>query len=108
MKPIIKTIIKEENQDTILTKDITEQHIVVAVVNKFPCFLTKSYFEPDEGLSFQQLNFGENKGNGYSYSSDEYTSRLVVEHVLKNITDKVAVFKQDDWKQALQWLIDNA
>lgn len=104
----MKPIIQEETQDTILTKDITEQHIVVAVINGNPCLLNKGETEPEGKLSFKILNNNFTKGNCYDYPSLECTLKKMVEHAMKDTSDKVAVFHQSDWKQALQWLIDNA
>lgn len=104
----MKPIIQQEKQDTILTKDITSYHIVVAIMDGKPCILAKDYNLSDEELSFLIINDGITRGNGFDFSKDECTPQLMVEYALKFKTKQIAVFKEKDWKLALQWLIDNA
>ena len=100
----MKPIIEKENQDTILTSEITGEHIVVGYSNtKAPMILTRKQFR--EGtFSFRLLNDVFTNGNGY-YDFDtieEATNDRIDEN------SKIEVFEEKDWKKALQWLIDNA
>lgn len=103
-------IIEQQKQDTILTKDITCKHLIVAVLYNKPCILGKGYYEGDEDLSFLILNnAGKNNittGNGHSFTSKQYNPQLMVEEVM-NRGYKVAVYEQEDWRDALKWLMDN-
>lgn len=103
----MRPIIQEETQDTILTKDITEQHIVVAVNNGIPLLLSKGYSEGMKDLTFYNLTYDFTFGNGWDFGGNCDTIQKMVEQAL-SVGYKVAVFHQSDWKQALQWLIDNA
>ena len=104
----MKTIIQEDTQDTILTNDITEQHIVVAIIYEQPCILSKGWGQDESKLQFNILVDSFMFGNGYDFSPKHNTIKKMVEKAMKDSNNKVAVFHQSDWKQALQWLIDNA
>lgn len=101
MTPIIET----NQQDTILTKDITEKHIVVAVGKGYPRILSKDYSQHFSELTF--LNIADEFVTGNGVSGVGSSIKEKVEWCIKDGYN-VAVFKQQDWKQALQWLIDNA
>lgn len=103
----MKPIIQEETQDTILTKDITEQHIVVAVIDGCPCILNKGFYDDDKDLAFKIISRDFTNGNCYRFGGENTIQRMV-EFAIQNKKATVAVFHQSDWKQALQWLIDNA
>lgn len=103
----MKPIIQEETQDTILTKDITEQHIVVAKFRGSPCILSKGYIQEMDYLTFFDLSDQFTIGNGFGCGSGNDTLKEMVEYTI-NRGYPIAVFHQSDWKQALQWLIDNA
>jgi hypothetical protein len=101
MRPVIEI----SRQDVILTSEITEEHIVVAVINKRPSILSKGYKEPYSELSFNIVNSRFTTGNYIQGGGDKIRDK--VEWAIRN-DHPIAVFKQEDWKQALQWLIDNA
>lgn len=106
---IMTPIIENQKQDTILTKDITWQHLVVAVIDGKPCILGKPFEKSGRELTFFTLCSITNcitYGNGYDYSTNEDTPQKMVEYAL-GMGNKVAVFNQSDWKDALKWLIDN-
>ena len=106
----MKPIIKQEQQDTILTSDITDSHLVVAVINGQPRILGRGWMQSGESLTFFALKGSMEcitTGNGIPYSDDENTPQKMVEYTLTH-NNPVAVFPQSDWKAALKWLIDNA
>ena len=100
----MKPIIEKENQDTILTSEITGKHIVVGYSNtKAPMILTREKFR--EGtFSFRLLN--NVFTNGYGYSDFDTIEEATNDQINEN--SKIEVFEEKDWKKALQWLIDNA
>ena len=99
MKPIIK-----EKQDTILTSEITNQHIVVGYSKtKDPIILTREKFTNDN-YCFRVLDSEFTNGNGYD---DFDTIQQAIDDRI-NENSKLEVFEEKDWKKALQWLIDNA
>jgi len=107
MKPIISTGTK----DTILTSEITWNHLIVAVIQGEPCILGRGYNEVDSNIPFFVLknNCGSKcitTGNGYPRSPKEDTPQKMVEFFIKQ-GEKVAVFHQDDWRDALTWLLEN-
>ena len=103
----MKPIIKQEQQDTILTSEITDRHLVVAVINNEPCILTKGHGETKDRLCFMSIGDAFTNGNGYRFGTLE-TIKDMTERAMSDKDSKVAVFPQSDWKAALQWLIDNA
>lgn len=103
---------QEKSSTTILLKDITEKHLVVGVINGYPCILGKGSHEHIEKLTFFLLygaygDFIITNGNGFT------PPRFMGDHlhyiIKKNIEDgnKVEAFENKDWRKALQWLIDN-
>ncbi len=102
-------IISREQQDTILTSEITDKHLVVAVIKAQPCILTKGYDQGNKDLSFFTFDRYFSYGNGYSLTDDYDTIQKMVDYWLCDKDCKaIAVFHESDWKKALQWLIDNA
>jgi len=101
MKPVIEL----PKADVILTSKITEEHIVVAVISKSPCILTKGYGEPESKMKFTTLANGFSYGLGYTTPFN--TLKEKVEWAI-NKNYPIVVFHQSDWKDALKWLIDNA
>ena len=120
--PYIYVTIKKTNMKIITEKHSTETihisevnakyHIVVAILSGKPTILGKGYNEPNKALSFLLLGGGNydqtiTTGNGYNYSDEDNN---VEKMILKAIDrgNKVEVFRKQDWKNALQWLMDNA
>jgi hypothetical protein len=98
----------------IYSDQITEQHICVAIISGTPCILGKGYHEPNHRLSWLILGVTDynhtaiiTKGNGYDVSYSHDTIQKMVDWAIDN-KYTVKVYKKSDWKQALQWLIDNA
>ena len=98
----MKPIIEKENQDTILTSEITNQHIVVGIHHGKPIILTNS------GLNRFAL-LDSNFTNRNCYGSNGESIKIAIDKMITyggNV--KLEVFEEKDWKKALQWLIDNA
>lgn len=101
----MKPIIKKEEQDTILTSEITANHIVALLLplknERIPCLLKNntSVYEFISVNGYAQV--GEGTGCTYNSIQDAVKDRM-------KMREPVAVFYQSDWKLALQWLIDNA
>jgi hypothetical protein len=108
----MKIITSQTSHDTIDVSKINgRDHIVVAVIHNKPTILGKGYNQDQSDLIFFLLGTSHNdqcitKGNGYDYS-DKYDT--IEKMVLRAIDDghKVEAFRNEDWKQALQWLINN-
>jgi len=98
----------QTQNDVININDITEEYLVVAVIDKHPCILGKGYRDDSKDLCFFTLNVDFTQGNGYDFSEEEDTIQKMVKEVLKEPKSKIEAFHQDNWKEALQWLIDNA
>ena len=102
----MKPIIEKENQDTILTSEITNQHIVVGIHHGKPIILTNS------GLNEVNYRFAlldSNFTNRNCYGSNGASIKIAIDKIITyggNV--KLEVFEEKDWKKALQWLIDNA
>ena len=100
----MKPIIEKENQDTILTSEITGRHVVVGCSKtKEPMILTRENFI-DGTFSFRILHDAFTSGNGY----DDFDTIEEATNDRINKNSKIEVFEEKDWKKALQWLIDNA
>lgn len=106
----MKLVEKVVNKEFISIDEITFNHIIVGT-SKYnnPLILSKGYYEENANLCFMMIN-GDNsiitKGNGYAFSNDDDSPCKMVRKAIYNGC-KVEVFDRRDWKQALQWLIDN-
>ena len=100
----MKPILERENKDVILTSKITSSHIVVGLnLNNNPVILTnENYYTEIYKLTLFNAGFTQNNGYG-SFESIQELVELYVEAGWK-----LEVFHEKDWKNALQWLIDNA
>lgn len=107
MKVILE---KESPKEEILVGDITDCHIVCAVISNNPCILGKGYYEADERLNFFKIGGDQGaiitRGNGYFSGSDKDSIKTVVTTAI-SCGHKVEVFESNKWVEALQWLIDN-
>jgi hypothetical protein len=101
MKPIIEIV----KQDVILTSQIKEYHIIVAVINNNPCILTTHTNGMQNILKFVIVSNEITLGNSYIGGKNSIKERA--EWAIEN-NHPIAVFHQSDWKDALKWLIDNA
>jgi hypothetical protein len=102
----MKPIIKQTEQDVILTSEITEQHIVVATTTALnhPVILTKPY---DTDMPYRFVSLESLFTIGNFISEVEYgTIKSCVDAAI-NKNWNIAVFHQSEWHKALQWLIDN-
>ena len=101
----MKPILKKENEDVILTSNITTKHIVVGFnLKNDPVILTTEKYGIEE-YKLTLMNEGFTRNNGYGYGKFKSIEELVEHYVEKGW--KLEVFYEDDWKKALQWLIDN-
>lgn len=98
---------------SIFVSDITHQHLVVAIIHNEPCILFRT--DIDNGkYSFGILNGKINNmlitgGNGYDISGNHKNLSEFIKKTFETFPNtKMEVFKQGDWKKALQWLINNA
>jgi hypothetical protein len=96
----------------IKTSDIRWDHVCVAIINDRPTILGKGYNEDSSELTFRFIggsigtsSTGTN-GNGFDFGPNNNTPQLMVEHALY-LGYKVAVFEHNQWREALQWLMDN-
>lgn len=101
----MKPIIKREAEETILTSEINEKHIIVSIIEGQPCILTKGYYQSQDQQSFKVISDKFTIGNSYYSNGFETIERIVSHAIMKK--NKVEVFHEKDWKKALQWLIDN-
>ena len=100
----MKPILLQTDEDTIPVNEITYKHIVVAIdESNYPVILGNSDCGADD-YKFLRLSDGFSMGNCYV---SFYSIQLSVEYYIKKGW-RLQVFHQDDWKKALQWLIDNA
>ena len=100
----MKPILKKEDKNVILTNKITNKHIVVGIdLYKHPVILTNgNYNTKNYKLTLFNNGFTRNNGYGVFESIQE-----LVEYYLDSGWN-IEVFHEKDWKEALQWLIDNA
>ena len=100
----MKPILTQRDEYAIPVNEITHKHIVVAIdESNDPVILGNSDCGGDD-YKFLCLSEGFSMGNCYvSFNS----MQSCVENYIKKGW-KMQVFNQDDWKKALQWLIDNA
>lgn len=100
-----------KDNKVIYTDEITTDHLIVSIYNGEPCILSKPYECGDDDYGFMVFcNKDEDNeiitiGNSYPFYG-ECDIQGVVEKVV-NSDNKIAVFEQKDWKNALQWLINN-
>lgn len=95
-------IIKKENSETILTSEITRDHIVVAVIHGKPAILS-GHEDSQDHTKFLSIEFITNGSYfGGTYCGIEYAVNAYI-----GITENIKVFKKEDWKEAFKWLIDN-
>jgi hypothetical protein len=100
----MKVIKKEINEKTILLEDITEMHLIVAIINDSPYILRKPWKEKDDAYEWVPFDDSFTRGNAFSNS----TIRDNVEEIMDTEGNKIEVFEEEDWAKALKWLIDNA
>lgn len=99
----MKPILEKENKDVILTSKITTKHIVVGFnLKNNPVILTTEKYGIEK-YKLTLMNEGFTRNNGYG--SFESIKEIVEYYVERGW--RLEVFHEDDWKKALQWLIDN-
>lgn len=99
----MKPIIEKEQKDVICIEDITREHIVVSVYNNRPSIVTCEAYN-DEKYRIRPISDSFIIGNGFGFHGS--IKEKIMEAMKENYP--IAVFHQSNWKQALQWLIDNA
>ena len=102
----MKPIIEKENQDTILTSEITNNHIVVGIHHGKPMILTNSGLN-QVNYRFALLDLKFTNRNSYG-TNGESIKTAIDKMIIYGGNVKLEVFNEKDWKKALQWLIDNA
>ena len=102
----MKPIIEKENQDTILTSEITNNHIVVGIHHGKPMILTNSGLN-QVNYRFALLDSKFTNRNSYG-TNGESIKTAIDKMIIYGGNVKLEVFNEKDWKKALQWLIDNA
>ena len=98
----MKPIIKEETKEIILTSKITKYHIVVGIRGKSPVILSKSDYDRGK-YCFVCLDSEFTEQNCYPKFD---TIKGAVEQQME-LGEGTEVFEEENWKAALQWLIDN-
>ena len=102
----MKPIIEKENQDTILTSEITGKHIIVGIQHGKPIILTNSGLKQ---VNYRFALLDSNFTNRNCYGSDSQSIKTAIDKmIIYGGKVKLEVFHEKDWKKALQWLIDNA
>ena len=99
MKPISKN-----KENIIFVEDISSKHLVVGITSYgSPVILTNSQYEGND-YEFTCINDQFSERNSYkSYST--------VQELVENYLEKgwnIEVFHEDNWKEALKWLINNS
>lgn len=100
----MKVLLRVKKEEEIHVDDITECHIICAIINKHPCLLTKGYNESKNSVSFKCIDERFVEGHAYGVTPNGVIN-TTIDQLKKN--SKIEVFHQKDWKDALQWLIDN-
>lgn len=101
----MKPIIKKEQQDTILTSEITRNHIVVCADTKHGYILTR---DCDADGKYYYRNVGLSMIEAERTPTEYISIEKSVNWMMAHDDVKIEVFNKSDWKLALQWLIDNA
>ena len=91
-----------KNRPSIKIEDLTQEHIIVATDDDSnPMMFTLGEYEVESTSVFLVINKDLTIGNCYSYEKN--LNQFLVNR--KGWTFQA--FHQDDWKEALQWLIEN-
>jgi hypothetical protein len=100
----------QKHYDVINIEDINEDYLVVAVINGNPTILSKGWGQDETQLRFKQINKSFTEGNGWVFSNEEDTIQKMISYLDDGFkgTYKIEAFHQRNWKDALQWLINNA
>jgi hypothetical protein len=98
----------QTQNDVINIEDINEDYLVVAVILGAPRILSKGWEEGNSQFSFFNLKDNFTLGNGIPYPGEGNTIQKMIEMAIQEPNSKIEAFHQRNWKEALQWLIDNA
>lgn len=103
----MEIILKEEKKDTIgFSDELFESGIMVGIFSQDPVLITCGEFERKETLKALCLNEAVVTGNSYlGTQKNDMIGRIKAE--IKS-GGKFAWFPNDQWKEALQWLINNS
>jgi hypothetical protein len=106
----------EKNKPQIHIDKITNGHIIVAIIYGYPTILSQDYNNP-KNISFKIVS-EITSGNSYSGNTSEHLFinlnrdeiiRKFLKHIRKSMSDIVMeVFLPNQWREALQWLMDNS
>jgi hypothetical protein len=102
----MKPILRPTEQDTIFVDKITDYHLIVATTNayNYPVMLTRDG-HIDGKYKWVVVNSCFTSGNtivGCHYSTIQECVEFAIQQDWK-----IAVYHENDYKKALQWLIDN-
>lgn len=98
----MKIILEKETQEVIeISKINPKTHIIVGIMYNDPFIMTRPDYETGK-YEFRVMNHEFTNGNGTGGRND--FQELISIHLNRG---KIEAFHQDNWKGALQWLIDN-
>ncbi len=95
----------EKVEKGILIDNIKDHHIVVAVINRNPCILTRAGFNSGPYF-FVCIDDKCIEGNSYRYGKQESIKSAINNAFGPNT--EIEVFEGNDWRRALIWLSENA
>ena len=100
----MEIITNTELYKTIRLEDITDDHIIVMVRNNKPYILSRDNFGAG---SFKFLSISTQLSDGNNIEHLRLTKKELLLNYIDDKYSKIEAFYQDDWKEALKWLIDN-
>lgn len=101
----MKIIIKEEEEEVINVNKINQNHIIVGFIDNNPVILAATYYMSGK-YCFKILNKNFTKGNSY-------TKGFGINVGYNSISDAIKTYDNGifeaftNWREALQWLLDN-
>ena len=104
----MKIILEKQNTETIHIDDINENYIVVGVISKKPVIAYCNKIRNFKTLEFLIVS-DSIIGNSFDFNGGGVNISDAIKYQIKTTKDsKFEAFHQDNWKDALKWLIDNA
>lgn len=110
----MKLIFDKRNTETIHLNDITNNHIIVAIINNDACILDKTAYDDIGHYRFSILyNSSEDDiltdGNCYDICGTINNLKTFLTRANQSWPNaKIEVFDKKNWKDALTWLKENA
>lgn len=96
----MKVITKD--QEVIKVDELTPQYVLVAVdANKRPLIFTLRDYHDESSGCLLCISNGLSEGNGFDDISD------VDDFMIRHPSFRFEAFHQDEWKEAMTWLIEN-